>query len=266
MNSDKQFGCGLVLAVIALGILVVAANSVTVVKPGERGVEVILGKPVDTPLGEGLTLINPIARIHKVSVRQETKRVKTACFSSDLQTVELDLSILVALPEDKVVEVFRNYKGDPFDSLVFPRVQEAIKEATATKTAEQIVKLRDEIKQRALAIAREKVGGLIAIRDLTIDNIDLSDKLEAAIEKKMVQEQAAAEAKFRKLQVEIEAQTAVERAKGEAEAIRIQGAALKENQALIELKIVEKWNGVSPLVVGEGKGANVLLPVGTALK
>jgi len=48
---------------------------------------------------------------------------------------------------------------------------------------------------------------------------------------------------------------------GEAEAIRIRGSAIKENPVLIQLQIAEKWNGVSPLVVGAGQGANILLPV-----
>ena len=61
---------------------------------------------------------------------------------------------------------------------------------------------------------------------------------------------------------EIEAQTAIIRAKGEAEAIRVRGRAVQANPGLVQLQIVEKWNGISPLVVGGGSGANILLPIG----
>jgi prohibitin 2 len=38
---------------------------------------------------------------------------------------------------------------------------------------------------------------------------------------------------------------------------------LKENPNFIQLQIVEKWDGKSPLVVGSGaNGANILLPIG----
>ncbi|MDR1496902.1 MAG: prohibitin family protein [Puniceicoccales bacterium] len=247
--------------------VIVVFSGITTIQPGERGVQVRLGTALDTPLGEGLAYAFPLTTtIHRVSIKQETIPLKTECFSSDLQPVSLQLNILALVPEQSVVDLFKSYAGNPFTALVFPRVQEAMKEVTALKTAEQIVKQREEIKQSALKIAREKVGNIVTLKDITINNIELSDKLEAAIEKKMIQEQAAAEAKFRKVQVEIEAQTAVEKAKGEAEAIRIQGAALKENHALIELKIVEKWNGVSPLVIGDAKGANILLPLGNAAR
>ena len=81
----------------------------------------------------------------------------------------------------------------------------------------------------------------------------------------MVQEQEAAKAKFTQAKAEIEAQTAVIRAKGEAEAIRVRGRAVQDNPGLVQLQIVEKWNGVSPLVIGGGGGggsANILLPIG----
>ena len=41
-------------------------------------------------------------------------------------------------------------------------------------------------------------------------------------------------------------------AKAEADAIRVKGEALRQNPNLVELVIAEKWNGVTPLVVGAG--------------
>jgi len=42
------------------------------------------------------------------------------------------------------------------------------------------------------------------------------------------------------------------KARGEAESIRIRGEALKENPAYVELQIVDRWDGIAPLVVGGG--------------
>jgi len=149
---------------------------------------------------------------------------------------------------------------------VAPRVQEAMKEITATQTAEQIVKNREEIKQKAIAAARLKVGNLLSVEDIVIRNIDLSSELERAIEAKMVAEQEAAKAHFVQLQTEVDAQTAIIRAKGEAEAIKARGEALKQHPAFLQLQIVEKWNGKSPLVVPKderNQGAGLLLPLGS---
>jgi prohibitin 2 len=128
------------------------------------------------------------------------------------------------------------------------------------------VKKREEIKGRAVSAAREKIGTILIVEDIVVENITLSPELEAAIESKMVQEQEAAKARFTQQKAQIEADTAIIRAKGEAEAIRVRAEAIRDNPGLIQLQIVEKWDGKAPLVISgsgpEGGGANILLPVG----
>ena len=250
------------VAILIFVILITVSTSSYVVKPGDRGVEVTLGKvsPVFKPQGFGFK--TPfVTTIVPVTVKQQTHELTADCYSSDLQQVKMELRVLYRVPEASVVQIYQGYAGDPFDSLVAPRVQEALKEVTAMESAEQIVKNREEIKSKALAGARLKVGSLLVIEDVVIQNIDLTRELEAAIEAKMVQEQEAAKAKFTQQKTQIEADTAVIKAKGEAESIRIRGEALKADPSFIELQIVEKWDGKTPLVVGNGGGANMLLPL-----
>jgi len=90
------------------------------------------------------------------------------------------------------------------------------------------------------------------VEDIVIQNIALTKELEHAIEAKMVQEQEASKSKYLQQRAQIEADTGVIQAKGEAESIRIRGQALKENPAFVDLKIVDKWDGVTPLVIGSG--------------
>lgn len=249
---------------IVIFIIVIAISSSTyVVEPGNRGVEVTMGQvsPVFRPQGFGFK--KPfITTIVPVMVKQQTREVQASCYSSDLQQVDMDLKVLYRVPESSVVQIYQGYAGDPFDSLIEPRVQEAMKEVTAQQSAEQIVKNREQIKNQALINARQKVGDLLVIDDLVIQNIDLTKQLEDAIEAKMVQEQEADKAKFTQQKAQIEADTAVITAKGEAQSIQIRGEALKENPTFIQLQIVEKWDGKTPLVVGGGaSGANMLLPL-----
>ena len=56
---------------------------------------------------------------------------------------------------------------------------------TASQTAEGIVKNREEIKQKTLVAARQKIGDILHVEDIVIRNIDLSTDLERAIEAKM---------------------------------------------------------------------------------
>jgi prohibitin 2 len=181
--------------------------------------------------------------------------------------VKIDLRVLFRIPEASVVPIYREFAGDPFDSLIAPRVQEAIKEVTASLSAEQIVKSRGEIKKKALNLATQKIGSLLVVEDIVLRDIDLSPELGKAIEAKMVAEQQANQARFTQVQTQIEAETAVISARGEAEAIRVRGDALRLSPSFLRWKIVERWNGRSPMVIpppSEHNAAGLLLPLSPA--
>lgn len=254
------------IGIVIVVLVVAAAQSTYVVDPGFRGVEVTLGKVSDQFKPEGFGTKAPfVTRVVSVPVRQITRPLPSECYSSDLQQVNIALRVLYRIPEASVVRIYKEFAGDPFDSLIAPRVQEALKEVTALQSAEQIVKRREDIKAKSLVAAREKIGGILIVEDIVLENITLSKELEAAIESKMVQEQEAAKARFTQQKTQIEADTAIIRAKGEAESIRIRAEAIRDNPGLIQLQIVEKWDGKAPLVIGgsaDGGGAsNILLPL-----
>ena len=252
--------------IATIGILLFAAALMTsgcfyVVQPGERGVRVTLGKMDDQFLEPGFGFKLPfVTQIRRVTVQQDTQEVAAECFSSDLQQINLRVKVLYRIPEASVVSVLRDYAGHPFEKLILPRVQEATKEVTALKTAADIVKTREQIKVAALKQSRAKVGDLLVIEDLVIEDVTLSKELEEAIEAKMVQQQEAEKAIFKMQQAKTDAETLIIKATADAESIRIQGEALEKAGNLVELKMVEKWNGVAPQVVGTG--SNILLPLG----
>ena len=246
--------------ILLFAAVVFASSGTFIVQPGFRGVAVTLGTVSPEFLPEGFGLKKPfLTHIHPISVRQQTRSMPAECYSSDLQQVKMEVHVLYRVPEQSVVKIFQEYAGEPFDNLIAPRVQEALKEVAATQSAEQIVKRREEIKNRALDLARRKIGvDFLIVADLVIYNLALSPELETAIEMKMVQEQEAEKAKFTQLKAQIEAETAIIRAKGEAEAIQIRGTALKANTDFIKLEILQRWNGRSPVVVGGG-GSGLML-------
>lgn len=256
----------LALAVFMVILTVIVASSVYVVPPGHRGVLVTLGRVSPSFRSEGFGLKPPfIATVIPVSVRQATADMQAAVISKDLQEVRTGLKVLYRIPEQSVVSIYQQFKGDPFLSLIQPRVDEAIKEITKEHTAQEIVQERARIKQRTLENARTKVGNLLDLADVVVTDISLSENLEAAIERKMVQEQEANKAVFEQQKAQIDAQIAVVRARGEAESIRIRGEALASNPELMDLELVRKWNGRTPRVVsGDATGARMILPLGPA--
>jgi prohibitin 2 len=248
-------------AVLVFAVLVMVSSAMYIVQPGFRGVEITLGNVAPEFRPEGFGFKKPfITRIQPMSIRQQTRAMPAECYSSELQQVRMQLNVLYRVPEHSVVRVFREFAGEPFENLIAPRIQEALKEVTATLSAEMIVRNREEVKTRSLELAQRKVGtNFLDIVDLVLYDINLSPELEQAIELKMVQEQDAAKARFTQLKAEIEAETAIIRAKGEAEAIQVRGLALRSNPDFIKLQVIQNWNGKSPLVVGTDSGASLLL-------
>lgn len=270
ISTKSMFGLIAGAVLIFVGILA-ATSSTTVVEPGNRGVRVTLGKVSSQFEGEGLLFKVPfITQIHQVSVRQQTVDLATDCYSSDLQQVKANMRVLYRIPESAVVALYQEYEGGEYETLIKPRVVEALKEAASTQSAEMIVQNRELIKQQTLENVRKKIGELpaggplIFIEDTPLSDLSLSTELNAAIEQKMTQKEEAERARFVQRQTEIEAETAIIKAKGDAEAIRIRGEKLRDNPSFLYLQMVEKWDGIPPLVVGgdEGaNGANILVPM-----
>jgi len=259
VTSPKSF----LWLVIAIIVLIALSRSCAIVPPGHRGVSVTLGKVSQNIKGEGLNFKKPfIETIVKIPIQQITVDGETECFSSDLQTIKVSYSVLYKLPPDKIIELYQLYHGDPYASLVDPRIQDALKQATAKYKAEEMVKQREAVKVLAKEIVTREVTGMVTIVDVPLKNIDLTAQLEKAIEDKQVQEQQALSKTYELQKAQKAAEITIVEAKAEAEAVRIKGEALKYSPEVIQLEIAKKWNGVSPtsVVVTQG-GANILLPL-----
>lgn len=269
MYELNSFAPKLIVIAIVLAVLaMIATSSFHVVEPGQRGVRVQLGTIYPDAVEPGLTFKIPfIQTITNISVKQITVNSKAETFSSDLQTVLVNYSVLFEIPASKLVELFSEIAGEKtaisyYRELIEPRVQEQLKQVTSNYKAEDIVKERPQIKVQSLEGVRNALAGLMDVNDLVITNIDLTDELEAAIERKQVAEQEAQKKDYELAIARKEAEIAIVKAEGEAKAIQTRGEALRASPEVIELQIAEKWDGKTPqtVVTGQG-GSNVLLPL-----
>lgn len=242
---NTEFRIATIAGLFALAVILLL-SSCSVIQPGERGVVVNLGTMSKDVLGEGVHFNAPWASVKRVEIKQTTQVGKTECFSKDLQTVKVTYSCMYSIPEGKVLDLFQKYSGKPYETLVVPRIEEAIKLASATLTAEAIVKQREMVKAAALTEVRKQLEGLVIVADLPITNIDLTDMLEKAIEGKQVAEQKALAKEYDLQAAQKDAEIAIAKAKGEAEAIRITGEALAKSPTVTLMEAVKKWDGKAP--------------------
>ncbi len=259
-----------VVGVLVLAVLFLLFSSFHIVPPGHRGVRVTLGSVAQDVVNEGVTFKLPlgITQIRDITIQQQTATGEAQCFSSDTQSVMIRFAVMYRINADKVATLFQNFRGDPYASIIEPRLQEALKQETALVQVEQMVQQRETLRSKTLERLKARMtenGGIVDIVDVNIMNIDLSDEVERAIEAKMVIEQEAKKKDFEKQRETTEAEITLIKAKAEAEAARVRGEALLNNPLVLQMEIIKKWNGISPNVVVLGQdgagGAQVILPV-----
>lgn len=248
---------------IAIFVFFIISQCFIVINPGERGVSVTLGNVDPNYRNEGVNFKIPIIENVRVySVKQTTSPGESDAFSSDLQNMKVSFSITYRIQESKLVKLITGYEGDPYEKLLAPRLQSALKEVAATFRAEDFVKNREAVQKDIKTKLDKNLENLISVDNVSITNIDLSDELEKAIEQKQIMEQQALAKRYELEKAKREAEITVVNANAEAQAVNIKGQALKASPAVIELEIAKKWDGKSPSTVVTGKGgANVLLPL-----
>ena len=265
MNS-RYFIIAFASGVALLAVIVVLLFFTATVETGNVGVITNFGKVTGEVLDSGWHLVGPVDHVNEISIRTITTQTDAACFSSDLQEVNITLAVQTRITKENATDIFKNY-GTEYMSQANPKILDALKAETAKYEAAQIIANRDTIRSEAFKAAQQRLQGFVEVQDLSIVNVEFSADYEKAIEAKQVAQQRAEQAKYELQQAEVEAQKQVATARGEAEAIQIRGDALAKNPQVIQLELVNKWDGKSPetLVtggVGGGGGvSSIVLPV-----
>lgn len=268
INLGKDFGKkelrSTLFSIVALVAVLTAFTVYHIVPPGHRGISVTLGKVDPQELPEGIAFKWPfIQTVSDFPIMQLSASGKAQCFSSDLQNLTLYFTVMYRVPANQVVKLFQQYRGDPFTTLIEPRIQESLKQVTAVSRAEELVKNRERVKDESIAKLRVAVGDVLQIVDFSLTNMDLSDQLEQAIEQKVVREQEALGKSFELEKERKQAEITIVRAEAEAKSVSIKGEAIKSSPEVIQLEIAQRWDGKTPLSVsvGNGSGTNILLPL-----
>ncbi len=246
---------GIIAAFAAFIILIVfvALSPFAIVNAGHRGVVTHFGTVSDTILSEGFHWVSPFDSVHEISVQTTKVEAEATAASKDLQTVTATVAVNYHLAPDLVNSLYQSVKGSYEVNIVTPAIQDSVKAATAQFTAEELITKRGEVSDSIKSFLAIKLQPFGAVEGVSITNFDFSDSFNAAIEAKVTAEQDALASKNKLEQTKYEAEQTIVAAQAEAESLRIQAEALSNNQSLVSLEWVRKWNGVLPsTVMGDG--------------
>ncbi len=259
-----------VLAVVIVA-LVFASSCFTVVSAGHTGVVSTFGKVSENVLQEGFHIKLPWQKVTKMDNRIVKLEVSTEAFSSDLQTVNVNLAVNYRVDTSKSYSIVKNVGTNYESVLMTPAVNEVMKSIMAQYTAEQSITNRNMISTALLDELNEKLADSgIFVSDINIIDFDFSDVYVAAIEAKQVAEQEKLRAKIEQDQLTMEkeaeasrrvidAEAAAEVARieaeaaayaGEKEAVANEKIAASITQPLIDYYKIQQWDGKLPTVTG----------------
>ena len=278
-NRLQRFAIIAVLALLVLWLIWPFAA----VPTGSRGVVTQFGRIVGIE-PEGLAVLPPWQKMSVFSIRAEQADIENADGStSDTQPVKVSMTVRYSIEPDKVAEVYEKYTHDGnLASYVQTATQEVFKAVTAKYDA------TDLISKRAVVSAdiNQALRGKLTLYGAQVINIDMrnfsfSESYMRAINDKVTQEQLrlAAENKLRTVEAEQKQKVAiaeaeasavkatadgaayatVKNAEAQAEALKVQNAALAQNKDVLELRRIqveqtkaEKWDGKLPEAIYAG--------------
>ncbi|MCU1301618.1 MAG: prohibitin family protein [Candidatus Sulfotelmatobacter sp.] len=227
------------LGVAAFLVVILLFSSVTRVGTGRVGVLTLFGKvQTGETLGEGIHLINPLKTNNELSVQTQTLKESASVPSSEGLMMSLDTSLIYHLNPDRAADVFQKIGADYETVVVEPTLRSAIREATASHTANALYTGEREMVAKQIF---DQVSTQLNQRGLTVENVLLRDiqlptTLKSAIEAKQQAEQESLAMNFR-LQKETQ----------EAQRKRIEAAGVRDFQQIVAQGITPsllEWKGI----------------------
>src|SRR5882762_817502 len=169
-------GLGL-FRLVALGVgafllVILFFSSVTRVGTGRVGVLTLFGKVTGETLGEGIHLINPLKTNNEMSVQTQTLKESANVPSAEGLMMALDTSIIYHLKAERAAEVFQKIGADYETVVVEPLLRSAIREATASHSANALYTGEREMVAKQVF---DQLTTQLNQRGLSVENVLLRD-------------------------------------------------------------------------------------------
>lgn len=278
-NSENYNVAGTIATLIMIALVIaflIIPFSWHTISSGEVAVVKHLGKIEDVKTAGTHYDVWFMNSYVKYDTKVQNLETTTTAYSSDAQTMDIQMTIQYQIQSDKVVDIATQYgKLEVLQNRIQSIAIEKTKSVLSTHKAMDIIANRASISPDVEAAIKEAIGDeyYVDIVAVVIVNIDFSDAFELAVEEKMIAEQAKlkadyenetkiakakaeAEAKLKEAEAEIEiakakAEALKIAAEGEAEANRILEESLTDK--VLEKLLIDAWDGKMPVVVGDGE-------------
>ena len=217
--GDKKFTPWPLLAAIIISAVLLTLSCIAIVPTGYTGILTTFGRVEDRTISSGFNFIAPWQQIVKMDNRTQKVQLSTSAFSSDIQQVDVAMSVNYCIDQETAQELYRTVGTNYYDNVMFPRIQENTKAVFAAYSAENLIAKRDNLSdQIAEAMSKDLKRYGITIVSIAIEDIDFTDAFTNAVEAKQVAAQNKLTAQTEQEQKTMEERATAERAKIAAQA------------------------------------------------
>lgn len=280
------------LAIIPLIISIVLfiVSCVGIVPTGYTGILTTFGAVSDRTVSAGINFKAPWQSIVKMDNRTQKVQIETSAFSSDIQQVDLILSVNYCIDQTTAQNLYKTVGRNYYENVMYPRILENTKAVFSQYTAENLIAKRELLSN---SIVEDTANDLfpfgITIVSIAVEDIDFTDAFTNAVEAKQVAAQNKLTAETAQAQKTMEEEAAAKRAiiaanakaeqdiiaaQADLEVVKIQADAalyagereanMNERIAaalspeLIDYYWIKQWNGELPATVLDSDGNYML--------
>lgn len=266
--------------------ILIIISLIAIVPTGYTGILTTFGAVEDRTVAAGINFVAPWQDVITMDNRTQKVEHTTQAFSSDIQQVDISLSINYCIDQQTARELYKTVGKSYYENIVFPRIQENTKAVFSQYTAEALIANRETLSDTILDLMRKDMDVYgITIISIAIEDIDFTDAFTNAVEAKQVAAQDKLTAETVQAQKTMEQEAEAERAiiaanaqarqdiiaaEADLEVVKIQAdaalyagereanmneriaAALTED--LIQYYWIKQWNGELPSTILDSNG------------
>jgi regulator of protease activity HflC (stomatin/prohibitin superfamily) len=245
----------LVAAVLSLAAL---SQAVVVVPAGHVGVVDLFGRVAPLTLKSGLNLVNPLARVVKMSIKTQDMKEVMDVPSQEGLTVKLEVSALFHLDPEKAADVYRTVGTDYAEIILQPQFRSVTRGVTAQYEARALyTSEREKLAETIASDLRKLVEPRgISIEATPLRQLTLPARLATAIEEKLGADQESQRMQF-----------VLTKERQEADRRRIEAQGIADFQKIVTTGINDqllRWKGIeATLKIAESQNSKVVI-IGSA--
>lgn len=265
-DEDKSASCALcgVAVVVFIILFITVPFSFHTIDTGEVAVVKHLGEARGVRTAGTYYDFWITNSYQKYDARVQNVDIVTAAYSSDAQTMDIQMTLQYQIMSENVIDIAKQYGSlELLENRIESIAIEKTKAVLSSYKAMDIIANRAAMSPAVENSIKDAVGEeyFVNVTTVVLTNIDFSDAFENAVEDKMIAEQKQLKAEYENTtkvaQAEADAKAKIIAAEAEAKANELLEKSLTEQ--ILRGMYIEKWNGVLPTTVA-GEASTVMIP------